>query len=89
MNEAHEQVLQEIRRGVCDVRRAAKGLEFGPRFLHSTGQVLQGWPKHGVLLQITCDDVDLPVPGRKYTLGAVKAAQTRGDFEVLVERERR
>jgi transaldolase/glucose-6-phosphate isomerase len=43
-----------------------------------------------VFLQITCDDaVDLPVPGRKYTFGVVKAAQARGDFEVLVERGRR
>jgi transaldolase/glucose-6-phosphate isomerase len=41
-------------------------------------------------LQITCDDaIDLPVPGRKYTFGVVKAAQARGDFDVLVERDRR
>ena len=41
-------------------------------------------------LQNTCDDaVDLPVPGQKYTFGVVKAAQARGDFEVLVERGRR
>ncbi|HEY6248423.1 MAG TPA: hypothetical protein VI685_00600, partial [Candidatus Angelobacter sp.] len=44
----------------------------------------------GVFLQITCDDaVDLPVPGQKYTFGVVKAAQARGDFQVLVERKRR
>jgi len=44
----------------------------------------------GVFVQITCDDaVDLPVPGWKYTLGVVKAAQARGDFDVLVERNRR
>jgi hypothetical protein len=43
-----------------------------------------------VFLQITCDDaVDLPVPGQKYTFGVVKAAQARGDFEVLLERDRR
>jgi hypothetical protein len=41
-------------------------------------------------LQITCDDADdLPVPGQKYTFGVVKAAQARGDFEVLVQRGRR
>ena len=45
-------------------------------------------PNTGVFLQITCDDAfDLPVPGQKYTFGVVKAAQARGDFEVLVERE--
>jgi hypothetical protein len=43
-----------------------------------------------VFLQITCDDaVDLPVPGKKYSFGVVKAAQARGDFEVLMERDRR
>jgi transaldolase / glucose-6-phosphate isomerase len=43
-----------------------------------------------VFLQITCDDpADLPVPGQKYTFGVVKAAQARGDFEVLAERGRR
>jgi transaldolase / glucose-6-phosphate isomerase len=83
-------VLQEIRQGVRDIRRVATCLEFGPRFLHSTGQAYKGGPNTGVFLQITCDDaVDLPVPGRKYTFGVVKAAQARGDFEVLVERDRR
>jgi len=43
-----------------------------------------------VFLQITCDDtVELPVPGQKYTFGVVKAAQARGDFQVLAERGRR
>ena len=90
MNEAHERVLQEIRQAVRDVRRVATCLEFGPRFLHSTGQAYKGGPNTGVFLQITCDDaVDLPVPGRQYTFGVVKAAQARGDFDVLVERDRR
>ena len=90
MNEAHERVLQEIRHAVRDVRRVATCLEFGPRFLHSTGQAYKGGPNTGVFLQITCDDaVDLPVPGRKYTFGVVKAAQARGDFDVLMERDRR
>ena len=90
MNEAHEQVLQAMRHGVRDARHVATCLGFGPRFLHSTGQAYKGGPNTGVFLQITCDDaVDLPVPGQKYTFGVVKAAQARGDFEVLVERERR
>jgi hypothetical protein len=43
-----------------------------------------------VFLQITCDDAaDLPVPGQKYTFGIVKAAQARGDFQVLADRNRR
>ena len=43
-----------------------------------------------MFLQITCDDAqDLPVPGQKYTFGVVKAAQARGDFQVLADRNRR
>ncbi len=90
MNEAHERVLQAIRERVLGATRAATCLEFGPRFLHSTGQAYKGGPNTGVFLQITCDDaVDLRVPGQKYTFGVVKAAQARGDFEVLVQRGRR
>jgi transaldolase/glucose-6-phosphate isomerase len=90
MNDAHERALQAIRVAVRDARRVATCVEFGPRFLHSTGQAYKGGPNTGVFLQITCDDaVDVPVPGQKYTFGVVKAAQARGDFQVLVERNRR
>jgi hypothetical protein len=89
-NAAHERRLQQIRHAVRDARRVATCLGFGPRFLHSTGQAYKGGPNTGVFLQITCDDAqDLPVPGAKYTFGVVKAAQARGDFEVLAERKRR
>lgn len=90
MNEAHERALQEMRRMVRDATRAATCVGFGPRFLHSTGQVYKGGPNTGVFLQITSDDaVDLPVPGQAYTFGVVKAAQARGDFQVLAQRGRR
>jgi transaldolase/glucose-6-phosphate isomerase len=90
MNEAHERALQSMRVAIRDARRVATCVEFGPRFLHSTGQAYKGGPNTGVFLQITCDDaIDLPVPGQKYTFGVVKAAQARGDFQVLVERNRR
>ncbi len=90
MNEEHEQSLQTIRHAVRDKKRVATCLGFGPRFLHSTGQAYKGGPNSGVFLQITCDDaVVLPVPGQKYTFGVVKAAQARGDFQVLAERGRR
>jgi len=90
MNAANEKSLQAIRHAVLDAKRVATCLGFGPRFLHSTGQAYKGGPNTGVFLQVTCDDAtDLPVPGQKYTFGTVKAAQARGDFEVLVERERR
>lgn len=90
MNQAHEQVLQAARHAVRDRKRVATCLGFGPRFLHSTGQAYKGGPNTGVFLQITCDDaIDLPVPGQKFTFGIVKAAQARGDLEVLAERGRR
>lgn len=90
MSDAHEERLAAIRHRVRDVRRVATCLGFGPRFLHSTGQAYKGGPDTGVFLQITCDDAaDLKVPGREYTFGVVKAAQARGDFEVLAERGRR
>ena len=90
MNAEHEQSLQAVRHAVRDKKHVATCLGFGPRFLHSTGQAYKGGPNSGVFLQITCDDsVELPVPGQKYTFGIVKAAQARGDFQVLADRGRR
>jgi transaldolase / glucose-6-phosphate isomerase len=90
MNSAHEETLQTMRHAVRDSKRVATCLGFGPRFLHSTGQAYKGGPNTGIFLQITCDDAnDLPVPGQKYTFGIVKAAQARGDFQVLADRKRR
>ncbi|MHB8485608.1 MAG: bifunctional transaldolase/phosoglucose isomerase [Candidatus Acidiferrales bacterium] len=90
MNDEHEKTLQAMRHALRDKKRVATCLGFGPRFLHSTGQAYKGGPNTGVFLQITCDDAaDIPVPGQKYTFGIVKAAQARGDFAVLAERNRR
>jgi transaldolase / glucose-6-phosphate isomerase len=90
MNATHEARLQEIRHAIRDAKQVATCLGFGPRFLHSTGQAYKGGPNSGVFLQITCDDAnDVPVPGQRYTFGVVKAAQARGDFQVLAERGRR
>jgi transaldolase/glucose-6-phosphate isomerase len=90
MNAEHEVLLQSLRMSVRDGKHVATCLGFGPRFLHSTGQAYKGGPNSGVFLQITCDDAaDLPVPQQKYSFGVVKAAQARGDFAVLAERNRR
>ena len=90
MNAEHESLLQGLRHAVRDRKQVATCLGFGPRFLHSTGQAYKGGPNSGVFLQITSDDAqDLPVPGQKYTFGVVKAAQARGDFQVLASRKRR
>jgi transaldolase / glucose-6-phosphate isomerase len=87
---AHIDSLQRMRLEVRDARDVATCAEFGPRFLHSTGQAYKGGPDSGVFLQITADDAkDLAVPGQKASFGVIKAAQARGDFDVLTERGRR
>jgi transaldolase/glucose-6-phosphate isomerase len=89
-NQAHGDQLQAIRRTVREKKLVATCLGFGPRFLHSTGQVYKGGPNSGVFLQLTCDDAhDLKIPGRRSSFGVVKAAQARGDLKVLSGRGRR
>ncbi len=89
-SEPNRLVLQRLRHAVRDARGVATCVGFGPRFLHSTGQTFKGGPATGVFMQITCDDApDLPIPGRGYTFGVVKAAQALGDARVLEARGRR
>lgn len=89
-NETNIAAMQEIRMSIRDAKHVATCVGFGPRFLHSTGQAYKGGPNSGIFLQITADDVDdLEVPGQKASFGVIKAAQARGDFDVLTERNRR
>jgi transaldolase/glucose-6-phosphate isomerase len=86
----HIDVLQKLRLKLRDKRHVATCVGFGPRFLHSTGQAYKGGPNSGVFLQVTADDAnDLAIPGQSASFGVVKAAQARGDFDVLSERGRR
>ena len=86
----HIALLQSLRTKIRDARHVATVAEFGPRFLHSTGQAYKGGPNSGVFTQITAaDSADLAVPGEQFTFSVVKAAQARGDFDVLAERGRR
>jgi glucose-6-phosphate isomerase len=90
MNAESFQILSNLRHWVLENYRAATCLGFGPRFLHSTGQAYKGGANNGIFLQITSDDtVDFPVPEQNFTFGVVKAAQARGDFQVLLDRSRR
>jgi glucose-6-phosphate isomerase len=90
MNAENENAAKEIREFVLENKRVATCLGFGPRFLHSTGQAYKGGANNGVFLQVTADDAtDLEVPNQNFTFSTVKAAQARGDFQVLVDRERR
>jgi len=89
-NHARIEALQHLRTLIRDSKHVATVAEFGPRFLHSTGQAYKGGPNSGVFLQITADDAhDLAVPGERFTFSIVKAAQARGDFDVLADRGRR
>ena len=89
-DETHTRAMTAMRTRIRDKTHAATCLGFGPRFQHSTGQAYKGGPNSGVFLQLTCDDpADIDVPGHSYSFGVVKAAQARGDLDVLVERGRR
>jgi len=89
-DERHVRAMTAMRTRIRDKTHAATCLGFGPRFQHSTGQAYKGGPNSGVFLQVTCDDpADIAIPGHSYSFGVVKAAQARGDLDVLVERGRR
>lgn len=82
--------LRAIRDQLARLTSAAVTVGFGPRYLHSTGQAHKGGANRGVFLMLTADpETDLPVPGRKLSFGQVLEAQARGDYKVLVERNRR
>jgi transaldolase/glucose-6-phosphate isomerase len=86
----HDAILQEIRTRIRDHFKVATTTGYGPRFLHSTGQLHKGGPATGVFIQITCDDAeDVAIPGEPYTFGVLKQAQSLGDFESLASRGRR
>jgi len=88
--DARLEPLRQLRLAVRDKKRVATCLQFGPRFLHSTGQAYKGGPNSGVFLQVTgTPDPDLAVPGRKVSFGVIEAAQAQGDFRVLAQRNRR
>ena len=91
MNEAHEQSLQAAREAVRDAKAAWRRVWVLVRaFFIQPARLTKVVQIAGVFLQVTADDQnDLPVPNQKYTFGVVKAAQARGDFEVLSERGRR
>lgn len=83
--------LQRTRLRLRDRRQVATTVGFGPRFLHSTGQLHKGGPATGVFLQVVEDTraVDLPIPGRTYSFGDLLAAQALGDLQALRARGRR
>ena len=87
---AHEARLRRIQTLIRDGTGRATTLGFGPRFLHSTGQLHKGGPNRGVFMQITCDHrEDVPIPGEAYRFGALIDAQAEGDLQSLRDKDRR
>ena len=103
-NEDTMAALQDLRVAIRDITKLAVTLGFGPRFLHSTGQLHKGGPDNGLFLQITTDPVeDIKIPAQKtkkasgnrkapekgMTFGTLERAQALGDYEALEARKRR
>ena len=79
-----DEALTELRREVGERYHIATTLGYGPRFLHSTGQLYKGGQNTGLFLQLTVNhEKDLPIPGKPYTFGTVADAQALGDFQSL------
>jgi transaldolase/glucose-6-phosphate isomerase len=87
---ARDAALTRMRVACRDRTRNATTLGYGPRFLHSTGQLHKGGANNGVFLQLTADaTADLPVPGESYSFATLRDAQALGDLQVLKRRGRR
>lgn len=85
-NQKLNNLLQTLRKKIHGKYGITTTLGYGPRFLHSTGQLHKGGPDKGVFMQITADDKqDLPIPGRTYTFGDLKKAQAQGDLLALAQ----
>lgn len=85
-----EAALQAIRIGLRDATGCATTTGYGPRYLHSTGQLHKGGPDLGVFIEMTAPDkTDLAIPGEAYSFGILKQAQAQGDFQSLLSHGRR
>ena len=87
---AVHEALRRIRAAIRDAKGVATTLGYGPRFLHSTGQLHKGGPDSGIFFQITADQKeDLEIPDEPYSFGTLVAAQALGDMKSLCSRNRR
>jgi hypothetical protein len=85
-----DSALDGLRRKVMERYGIATTFGYGPRFLHSTGQLHKGGPNSGLFLQLTADHQgDVPIPGERYTFGILADAQAVGDLEALQAAGRR
>ncbi|MFN8374234.1 MAG: hypothetical protein U0694_15315 [Anaerolineae bacterium] len=82
--------MNDIRRRLRHVTHRAVSIGYGPRYLHSTGQLHKGGPTNGIFIELTMDDAeDVAIPGEPFSFGVLKAAQAAGDFEALQGKGRR
>lgn len=89
-NKALDKKLHRLRTVLRDGTKAATLFGYGPRYLHSTGQLHKGGANNGVFILITGDvKKDLDVPGEHFTFGQLETAQAFGDFQTLDAKERR
>ncbi len=87
---AHRAALKALRVTARDAMNIATTVGYGPRFLHSTGQLHKGGANNIIALQITADNpVDAEIPGEAYSFGALIRAQALGDWQALHARGRR
>jgi hypothetical protein len=87
---ARHEALQALRGTVRDRYRVATTLGYGPRYLHSTGQLHKGGPNTGVFIMFTADaSEDIPIPGETYGFATLQRAQALGDYLALVSKQRR
>lgn len=88
--ERHTQLLEAIREELRHATMRAVTLGYGPRFLHSTGQLHKGGPNNGVFIQITVENYEeIAIPGEPYDFMLLKRAQAQGDMQALQARKRR
>jgi hypothetical protein len=88
--DANYRSLQAFRVAIRDLYQVATTLGYGPRFLHSTGQLHKGGPNTGVFIQLTCTDkVDVDIPDQPFSFSTLKHAQSIGDLESLQTHGRR
>jgi hypothetical protein len=89
-DEVFQPLLQEFRTAVAAKTGCATMLGYGPRYLHSTGQLHKGGPNTGVFVIVTADPAeDLAIPGEPFSFGVLERAQAAGDFDSLTRAGRR
>jgi transaldolase / glucose-6-phosphate isomerase len=85
-----QKLLQQIRLKLRNKLKVATTLGYGPRYMHSTGQLHKGGPNKGVFIMFTYEaEEDLPIPGKDYGFATLQRAQALGDFRSLNDKNRR